>query len=204
MVAIIISGQLRNFEECYASLKSNILDHNPHHIYMHTYLESPALTTAIELFKPYKLLLEQPDQRFEVCQECLGSIPDRASMYWQHQHWKTIFALVPPDRYKYVLKVRYDLKYAKPVVLADFDPAEFNIPEGGDFLNGLSDLIAFSSYSNMAHYCQLIDYIAIYTKVARLPCHPETLLRYHLHDYPVKRWNFPLYLREVCMTDLWR
>ncbi len=36
--AIILSGQLRNFEQCYPSLKAHILDHNECDIYLQTYI----------------------------------------------------------------------------------------------------------------------------------------------------------------------
>lgn len=200
-IAIIISGQLRDFSDCYPSLQDNILDHNDFHIYLHTYADTPPdkLALAMELYRPHRLLVEKPIKRFSLCDGCSNQTPDRESMYWQYLNWKTVFQLVP-NEYEYVLKVRYDIKYEKPVIISQFDPNHINIPMGGDFLGGLSDLVAFSSYSNMSHYCALVDHVNHYVNEQSINCHPETLLKHHLSEYKIARFDFPVYLRNVCMT----
>jgi len=197
--AIILSGQLRNFDECYPSLKEHILDHNDCHIYMHTYLdtEPEKLQQAISLYQPQKLLLEQPEKDFSICEQC-G--PDREPMYWMWRNVRVAFCLIP-EYYECIVKARYDLKYTQPIVFADHDMAAINIPSGGNFLNGINDLFAFGSPTNMEYYCSMIDVIDQYVSEEGITCHPETLLRHHLRDKQVDRPVFPIILRDVIMTD---
>jgi hypothetical protein len=76
-----------------------------------------------------------------------------------------------------------------------------NIPSGGNFLNGINDLFAFSSPANMKYYCSMIDKMNEYVTEDGIVCHPETLLKHHLKSKPLHRPEFPVYLRGVCMTD---
>ena len=198
-VALILSGQLRNFEECFPSLEEHILNHNDCHIYMHTYLDTDPeeLQRAIELYKPHKLLLERAEKDFEVCQTC-G--PEREPMHWMWRNVQAAFRLIPPN-YDCIVKARYDLSYTQPIIFADYDISVINIPEGANFLGGIGDLFAFSTPANMEYYCGMIDKIEQYVEEDGIECHPETLLKHHLKDQTLLRPIFPLYLRGICMTD---
>jgi len=205
--AIVLSGQLRNFDECFPSFKANILDHNDCHIYMHTYIDTDMaqLQKAIALYQPQRLLLERQEQDFQVCPKCVHPTPPtrskREAMYWMFRNVQVAFKTIPADRYDCIVKARYDLQYTKPIVFFDYDMNNINVPDGSDFLGGLGDLFAFSCYAHMEYYFTMYEKIEQYVMVDGVNCHPETLLRYHLRDKPLFRPDFPLYLRDICMTD---
>lgn len=202
-IAIILSGQLRNFDECYASFKTNILDHNVCDIYLQTYI-SEDYGRAIQLYQPFKTILEQPDQDFTVAELCKCSIHNGAngSMYWMHKNNKSVFSIVKKNWYDCVVRTRYDVTYSAPIEFNKFDMDNINIPAGGNWLGGINDLFVFSSYDNMSKYCNLIDYINEYVNNGVM-CHAETLLKYHLvsNSLNINRFEFELILRGHSMTS---
>jgi len=199
ITAIILSGQLRTFQDNYQSLKNNILDHNDCHIYMQTYIDTELslLQRAIELYNPHKFLIEKPIKDFNVCANCE---PTREAMFWMLRNAQATYKLIPTT-YDCVVKARYDIEYETPIIFADYDMNNINIPSGSDWLGGINDLFAFSSHQNIGHYCSLFNNLDNYVNNDHIACHPETLLRHHLKDKPVHRFNFPLYLRGFRMTD---
>lgn len=200
--ALILSGQIRNFEECFPSLKKHILDCNDVDIYMHAYIDDQAVQKAIDLYKPKQVLLTDHTKFFSMCEQCLNSQPQKETMYWMHHNIKRVFNIIPTEiRYDCVIKARYDISYTKTLTVAEYDMSCINIPAGGDFLGGYGDLFAFSNYENMLYYCSIIDYINKYVTVDNINCHPETLLKKHLADKKITRFDMPIYLRNICMTD---
>ena len=198
--ALILSGQLRNFQECFESLKEHVLGHNDCHIYMHTYVDSDPeeLQRAIQLYNPHKLLLERPEKDFTICEDC-GS--QREPFFWMWRNVQAAFKLIPQGIYDCVVKARYDLIYTEPIFFQEHDLDDINIPQGANLLGGIGDLFALSSLTKIKQNCSMIDKMNQYVETDGIACHPETLLKHHLKDGHLQRPIFPLYLRGVCMTD---
>ena len=215
LTAIILSGQLRQYQECFPSLRDNILKHNNCHIYMHTYIQTDKedIHQAIKLYRPQKLLLENPVKDFRTAdynQWPLGfrkafrhNLKDKTDdLYWQHRNLQTIFGEVPSNTYDCIVKARYDLKYYKPIKFAEYSMDNINIPDTkpGQFGGGLLDVFAFSCYDHMRYYCNMIDKINQYVEEEAIRCVPEVLLLHHLRNKPILRMDFPISLREIWMT----
>jgi hypothetical protein len=78
---------------------------------------------------------------------------------------------------------------------------KLNVPIGGDWRGGLFDMVAFSSYQNMKHYCSLVDHINEYVR-AGVPCHSEILNLYHNQRVvEINRFNYTVLLRRKFDKD---
>lgn len=55
------------------------------------------------------------------------------------------------------------------------------IPSGGDWRGGLSDQFCSGSKEDLSYYLSLFDHLPRYATVG-VPCHPETLVRFHMSD----------------------
>lgn len=199
--AILLSGHLRNFEECFQSFKENILDHNYCHIYMQIYASDlPKLSLAMQLYKPQRVLIEKPVQDF-VPSVAWKSATNPISYYWQCKNLRTAFGLVP-NNYSCVVKARYDIKFRVPIKFLEFDMRQINIPAHRQNLfgpNTITDVFAFSSYKNMDYYTSIYNFIDNYIRQG-ISCVPESLLAHHLRNKSLCRPIFPIFLRNLCMT----
>jgi hypothetical protein len=60
------------------------------------------------------------------------------------------------------------------------------IPSGGDWRGGLSDQFCSGAREDLAYYLSIFDHLARYAAVG-MPCHPETLVRFHMSDVGGRR-----------------
>jgi hypothetical protein len=193
-IAICISGQLRHWEEGYASLKENILDHNDCMVFMQTY-DTEEARIMIDTIGPDITLIEPNIADFTISdsvKENKAPETNLENMYWMYRNIKRCDQLLTPEtHFDAVLRTRFDLKYPNPIDLLKFDTSKIWIPSGGDWGGGLFDMVAFSSPENMRYYSSLIDHIEEYNKEGTI-AHPETMLRRHLRDKEVGRFDFPI------------
>lgn len=197
--ALILSGHLRCFKDCYESLKRNVLDVTNCEVFMHLY-DSEDTEDAIELYKPTKYIVVDPLQSASylidpVCRIYKASETDVDGVFSMWNNINKSFGLVNSD-YDCVIKGRYDIKFSGPLKLDSLNMNAINIPEGGDWRGGMFDMFAVSSYENMKYYCSLIDCLNRYTRDERILFHPEILLRHHMRDCITHRFPFPVYLRK--------
>lgn len=55
------------------------------------------------------------------------------------------------------------------------------IPAGGDWRGGISDQFCSGAWEDVSYYLSIFEKLPLYA-AAGVPCHPETLLRFHLID----------------------
>jgi len=193
-IAVCVSGQLRNWKEGLASLKENILDYNDCDLYVQTYDTEEAREMIAE-FSPFTALLEPQVQDFTIPESVINNKAPETNienMYWMYRNIKRCDQLLTPEtHYDAVLRTRFDLKYPGVIDLSTQNTESIWIPERGDWGGGLFDMVAFSSPENMRYYSSLIDHIEEYSNSGVLT-HPETMLRHHLKDKVVERFNFPI------------
>lgn len=197
--AVLLSGDVRTFRDCYPSLKANILDKNDCDLYLHLYNNSD-MQEVLNTYRPISYISEDKDS-FNVEMDPLCNInkpPEVTpiSVFCQWRNVKKVFSLVNGS-YDCVLKTRYDIKYTNPLVLADFDMNTVHVPLGGDWRGGLFDMVAFSSYSNMSKYCSLFENINLYLRDG-VSCHSEILNRHNLQvcGCNVSRFDYTVLLRR--------
>lgn len=204
--AILLSGKLRDFKNCYPSLRHHILDRNDCDLFLQAYAEEPEIDDAICLYKPRCSIIEKEDlvsksfvSSYSACDGRMSSCP------WQWRNWKAAFSLVPSQVYDCVVRCRYDLKFDSPLDFSKFDMNEMNIPMGADWLGGICDVFAFSSYKNMMWYMTMTDLVDAY--IPKIGCHPETVLKHHLNNnpmgFPINRYKHNVYIRRGIGLNAW-
>lgn len=195
--ALYISGELRTFRNCFNSFKSNILDPNNCDIFMHLYKDD-AIKEALELYDPKKVLIVDKNHYFpnisNVCVRQKMHETNVDSLYRQWDNIKKSFDLIDL-KYDCVVKLRYDIKYTKPIIFSDFDMNFLNVPIGGDWRGGLFDMFAFGSYEIMKTYSNLIEKINLFCEQG-IPFHSETLNKHNNLNSQVKRFDYPILLRK--------
>lgn len=199
-IALIMSGHLRCYKDCFESLKSNVIDSTNCDVFMQFY-SSPETDNALSLYNPKKYLIseEQEPVPFTVHPVCRIHKAPETNVDGVFSMWNNIkksFDLVDGD-YDYVIKARYDIKFSTPLDLKFLNTECINIPEGGNWRGGVFDMFAVSSYENMKYYCEMINCMNRYTVDEQVPFHPETLLKYHLENRCINRFPFPVYLRKI-------
>ncbi len=198
-VAVILSGDIRNFDECYSSLESNVLRYNECDVFMHAYDED-RVSEALNVFKPKKFLVDAKSKNTSnISSSCFYNKPPEANPEAIFAMWKNIkksFDLIDQN-YDFVLKTRYDVKYCSPLEIKSFSNQSLFIPEGGDWRGGLFDMLCVSSYENMKVYCSLYDRLNQYSE-SGVPCHSEIMLRHHVNQSKilVNRFDYTVLLRR--------
>jgi len=198
--AIIFSGHLRCFKDCYESISRNVLIPSECDVFMHLY-DCADVDDAISLYKPKNYIVTNVNDALPytvdpVCRMYKASETDTDAVFSMWNNIKRSFELIGSD-YDCVIKARYDIKFSAPLNLKSMNMECINIPEGGDWRGGMFDMFAVSSYENMNHYCHMVDFLNRYTKDERILFHPEILLRHHIREHPVHRFPFPVYLRKT-------
>lgn len=193
--AIIISGDVRTFRDCYPSLRSCILTHNDCDLFLHMYRDENT-EEVLNTYAPKKFILEnKSDVSFTVPSVCKTQDAQAFGVMCQWRNIEIAFGLID-TKYDCVLKTRYDLKYTNPLMLSKFDMHLLNIPLGGDFCGGLFDMVAFGSQEVMSHYCSMFKKIGDYCANG-IPCHSETLNRTHNQSaVSVQRFDYTVLLRK--------
>jgi len=196
-VAVILSGELRCFEDCYPSLVSNILDYNDCDVFLHMYSDDDT-ERAKELYEPRSTIVEnKKDVTVDIDPICRVNKPSEIEPEGIFYQWRNInkaFGIVP-NTYDCVLKTRYDVKYTNPIKLDMFNMNSLNVPIGGDWRGGLFDMMAFGSYDVMKKYCSLIDNINSFVKKG-IPCHSELLNSYNMRETNIERFDYTVLLRR--------
>lgn len=192
-----MSGKLRFVEKCFSSVRDNILEFNDCDVYMQTYSDSNGLETAINLYKPKTVLVESEESVARDMKPAYPNCYDRMqTVPFQWRNLKTVFSMLKSGDYDCVIRSRYDIKFSHPLKLNEFDINNMNIPMGADYLGGIFDMFAFSSFENMRWYMSIFDHMDSYHDT--IGCHPETMMRHHLTSSPTKftinRFDYPVFV----------
>ena len=191
--AILLSGYARDYKNCLESLKSNILNYNNCDIFLQTYEEQNIDEKKYIIEKNKDIILNID----EICFKNKFPEVDVKNLFYQWRNVKQSFILID-DTYDCVLRSRFDIKFTSPLYLNSFDMNFINIPNKGDWNNGLFDMLAFSSHKNMKIYCELIDKINNYVNLG-VKCHSETLNKYNIstNNIEINRFDYTIILRKV-------
>ncbi len=126
-----------------------------------------------------------PKELFNRSKKPETNIKNMWSMYY---HNKKCYQMIEKSRikYDYILKFRSDISYEKFNI--SINTESIYIPKIYDH-GGINDQIAMANKEKMNWYCSLIDYIDMYSKEGII-LHPETLLKHHLRNLPITRFDF--------------
>ena len=99
--------------------------------------------------------------------------------------------------YDWVIRARFDCKINVTIddnFLKSLDPDAYHIPAEGNH-GGLNDTLCISSLDNMKHYCNMYHKMGSYYMEENVSFGPERLLKRHLRDFPINRFQCAVLLR---------
>lgn len=196
-IALFLSGDLRCFDDCYESLYYNIIDKTKCDVFMQVN-DSERLGDAIKLYKPKKVKITYDNENinFDTSKYSFKTPETNVlSVLYMWKHVKESFSLIG-DEYDFYIKCRYDIKFNSPLNIQNINQNVINIPIRGDWRNGLMDMFSIGNFSNMKYYCDMFDYIDEYYEKYNICFHPETLLKFHLRNNIVNRFDYPIVFRR--------
>ena len=206
-IAILLSGHAMEYQSCFPSLKTNILDHFNSDIYIHSY-KSDCSNEVIDLYNPKKIVLEDENDCIKICTfpyKTFSYIPNPMNQYHMWRKRKLCFDLIE-EEYDLLIQTRFDCKYLSSLKIEEINPNQYNIPSGGNYEGGIFDMFCISSQKNMKYYFSLFDFLEEYTKEELF--HSERLLKKHLllSNTEINRFDYPIILRkfnsqENCVMD---
>jgi len=180
----------------------NILDHNDCKLFIQTY-DTEEARMMIDKISPYVTIIEPNIPDFTIPESVYNHKAPETSienMYWMYRNIKRCNQLFTPDEpFDAVLRTRFDLIYPEPLDLSTLSLDKLWIPARGDWGGGIFDMVAYGTHEKMNHYASLFDHIESYNNDGVL-AHPETLLRHHLRDMDVGRFEYPIHvIRPDCL-----
>ena len=198
--AVLLSGHAREALSCWNSLRQNIIEPTNADVYMHSY-NSENSEDVIETIKPKRFILEDDnsvvlDKEYNTqMPHYLSYITNPIISVYMFRKIKLCYDLLEED-YDVVIKSRFDCKYTEEFPISELNTDEYNIPNGGDFENGIFDMVCMSSQENMKYYCSIYDEIEKYLDEG-VPIHSELLLKRHLESKIINRFDYTTILRKV-------
>ncbi len=198
--AVLLSGHTREALSCWNALRQNIIEPTNADVYMHSY-NSENTEDVIETIKPKRFILEDDnsvvlDKEYNTqMPQYLSYITNPIISVYMFRKIKLCYDLLEED-YDVVIKSRFDCKYTEEFPISELNTDEYNIPNGGDFENGIFDMVCMSSQENMKYYCSIYDEIEKYLDEG-VPIHSELLLKRHLESKIINRFDYTTILRKV-------
>ncbi len=222
--AVCLSGQLRNFKDCYQSLYDNIIqptnadlfvygwnfsDKDTHGFYIgkgndvtQRFAENGSEEEFLKLYNPTAHNFEKcssflEKQKFNLTNKAPETSVERM-MCMLYTNFKC-FNMLNPFDYDVIFRCRTEITYNRKVSVRDLLLAiekKLVIPYGTDGRGGYQDSFAFGSPELMSVYSSLYHCVERYSDKGEM-VHPEHMLKYHLTtgNVPIKRINFPMMLR---------
>jgi hypothetical protein len=204
---LLLSGQIRDAEKWFPSIKKNLLDvYNPD-VFISTWSNDPivenetSILRLIELYNPADIEIENFE---EVSDEKLRSLMDKSfrtppetkplnvfSMYYKimkANELKNKFEIENNISYDVVIRCRMDLNFIEQCPVLETTDDILYIPAGWDFYGGCNDLFAIGNKKTMDYYSSVFNNLE---KIIheRHWVHPESILKFHLMkaDFKIKR-----------------
>ena len=208
--AVCLSGQLRNFKDCYESLFENIIRPTNADVYVYAWKFSPSnfqkdnVTQRfsengteeefLDLYKPAGYHFTSCDKYLEVVRDLLAkrsylrenkapetSVERMMCMLYTNSKCLSLLPKNSVDEYDVVFRCRTEITYDRKITDEDLNSENLVIPYGTDGRDGYQDSFAFGSKELMTTYMSLYHYVPVYANAHfGQMVHPEHLLKYHL------------------------
>ena len=214
-VALLLSGEIRNWEDPYKSLYNNILvKYNPD-IFINYNWESDIemnVGKINEIWAPKELVFDKyrNDYYNVLFNSNTGNKAPETNRDSVFKMWygiskanklKSDYEVANGFKYDFVIRSRFDLEYTQPLELKNFN--DITIPIGWDHRGGYNDTFAYGSSEAMDYYASLFNNLQSYLIEGAL-LHPESILKYHLDKgpYGILRTSIPIKLRDMQLDKL--
>jgi len=205
-VALLLSGQIRNINECFESINKNILSpYNPD-VYIETWNydnviydhrgeiinNDSSINDIIDMFNPKNISVEDFNSFYcnkikQVANEIVPPFPETKPqnvLFQYYKIYKCFKQIYEPEYYDFIIRSRFDLSFDYFVDLHSLTKGLY-IPYGWDHREGINDLLAFGDWRSMELYCSLYENITQYMNDGCI-VHPEYILKYHLNKMNIQ------------------
>lgn len=211
-IAVLLVGQLRNFEKHVSSIKRNIIDPLDADVFVSTWDRLNAATppdtkmreACLEAYHPigYAFDTWTPTvaQVFKInTKNYRFAAINPASVLAMYNRWERGWHLLSLYRHKHIIKIRPDLQFERALTMEDIavPPPLVAIPRCDGFTGGtMHDLMAIGGRIVMEMYLKIGRYLTQYNQDG-FDIHPEGILHHHLEacKLQAKRFRFPMRLR---------
>lgn len=190
-VALLLSGQFRNGNECYPSIYENLIKHYDVDVFIAYCYEEPDVTfdELTELYKPkyiiYEKYTEEIIEKFNLTNNFLHyteSMPSSlCKMWYGNEMVKFVRKEYEKDfnvKYDVVIKCRFDVELLDKVEIK-LPENQIYIPIGWDHMDGVNDIFAYGDSDSMDYYLSAYHSLDGFINEGRF-IHPEMLLKAHL------------------------
>jgi hypothetical protein len=187
-VALLLSGQPRNIEQAFNSIKHCLIEPNNPDIFIHTWLDlenerhKKLENLILNLYNPKKIKIEK-QKKFShnnlelsriLSTHAIGYTKESfiemiySSWYSNHQSnlLKEEYRLENDFEYDYVIRARFDIYYNNPLICSNYDNNKlYTTPRVNLPPEMIDDRFCFGSNKLMNIYCggfNLIDYLIEY------------------------------------------
>ena len=210
---ILLSGQIRDAEKWFPSIKKNLIDVYDADVFISTWIPDLSIETntsiekLVELYKPIGLEIENFEETKYDLTRIIESVnfiypPETKplnvlSMYYKimkANNLKKLHEINYNFNYDVVIRSRMDLHFVHECSYLIPNEETILIPKGWDWRNGLNDLFAIGGTDAMNYYSDLfLNFEKIISETGWL--HPESLLKHHL-----QKQNYNIYRPEIKIT----
>ena len=212
-VAVLLSGQLRDWKLTWPTIKENIIDIYNADVFFCYGWEAPEIDEVefVSTFNPTDYWygnfpshltptingLETKDKHPETN---VNSFVKGLWGIYQANVLKSKFEKQNGFKYNFVVRCRPDLYIEQPLELKRDG---VNIPIGWDHRGGYNDTFAYGDSESMDWYANLYNRLWSFSN-GLLKVHPETNLKHNLDSgtFPIWRFHFPIRLRDMELSQL--
>lgn len=198
-IALLFSGRIKAWQECYVNFKKNILDVNSEHL-IHSFLCHNAENTLCEIERFCELYNIKKYENIHIDITYLSrKVPLRQNYdarymsFKMYYCWNRAFQLMKSQGIDYdiIINMRADISFQQPLLISSIflSPASLYVPSGNDW-SGMNDQLAFGSMVTMEHYTNIYNKVLEIHNKTKTPFHTETYVKLHNEELPIIR--FPL------------
>lgn len=201
--ALFLIGQLREFRDCSSNILENLVEPTKSDIFLFFTSDNERnVSDVLKLYKPKDYVHQEDDPEIVIPEICF-----QRERYKNRKHVNSIFHMwrkikgcfdIIPNQYDWITKFRFDCKLSIKLDEEFFNNLisnAFNIPFGGDW-NGINDMMCTANYENMAHYCNLYNFLIPYGTSSPFCFGYEELVKFHLRYKTINRFPCDLFLRK--------
>jgi hypothetical protein len=198
-IALLFSGRIKAWDECYPNFKKNILESNSEHT-IHSYLchnadnSLPDLERFCDLYniKKYENIHINIDELVRQ----IPLAPNMAAKYLSFKMyfcWYRAFQLMKSSdiNYDIVINFRADIVLNQPLLFTEIFKHVDSLYVPSDFDHGgMNDQIALGSMATMEYYVNIYNKLLEIYETTKTPFHTETYVK--LYNKPLQIKRFPL------------
>lgn len=197
-IAWVAGGHIRDSSKYLEETKRNFIDVLNPDIYLHTY--------EGEDYNSIKNIIDIKEVKYEDPKISEFEIPDyiqnnrqletniQSCFFMWRKRALAIKMIQNEADYDCIVCGRIDVEYKHVFdinALQNINDSTILIPNGGDYRNGINDVIAIGNFKTMNIYSNLINKIYEYCREG-CTFHPEHLLKYHLDKNKIVAHRFPM------------